>query len=197
MIRFSPTSLARVVVGAATVAALGAGALAATDASAAAGYSGKVTGQQGVNARQAPSTKAAFKGTIAKGKKVSIWCKAVGTKVDGNSQWYLLSDHRWVSARYVANVGAAPKACPATDTDTAFAQVTSTVNKRSGPSTGDARTGSLSKGTKVEFRCQVTGPSVDGNNRWYLTNDGKSWVSARYLKNLKPGPGTLRYPVAC
>lgn len=197
MIRTTVTSLARVVVGAATVAALGAGALAATDASAAAGYSGRVTGQQGVNARQAPSTNTAFKGTIAKGKKVSIWCKTTGTKVGGNSQWYLLSDHRWVSARYVANIGAAPVECPATPGNTAFAQVTSTVSKRSGPSTKDARTGSLSKGTKVEFRCQLTGPSVDGNNRWYLTKDGKSWVSARYLKNLKPGPETLRVPAPC
>lgn len=197
MIKFTARPLARIVVGTAAVAAVAVPSLATGHAEAAAGYTGRVTGQQGVNARQAPSTHTAFKGTIAKGKQVAIWCKTTGTKVDGNSQWYLLSDHRWVSARYVANVGRIPAQCPATSTNTAQGQMTGNVNKRSGPSTADTKLGSYAKGTKVSFRCQVAGPSVDGNNRWYLTSDGKAWVSARYVKNLDSGPATLRTPAPC
>lgn len=72
-------------------------------------YVGRTTAS--LNERKAPTTAAATGGTIRPGSKLVIGCKLPGPSVGGNANWYYLSDGRWVSARYVANVGAAPDLC--------------------------------------------------------------------------------------
>ncbi|HEY5784276.1 MAG TPA: hypothetical protein VIT65_05835 [Microlunatus sp.] len=64
-----------------------------------------------VTKRVAPTTAASTAGGLAAGARVSIICKLPGQSVGGNNRWYYLTDGRWVSARYVTNVGRAPGWC--------------------------------------------------------------------------------------
>ena len=61
--------------------------------------------------RTGPTRAAGAAGTVANGAKVNIICKLPGQEVAGNNRWYYLTDGRWVSARYVDNVGQAPGWC--------------------------------------------------------------------------------------
>lgn len=64
-----------------------------------------------VNRRQGPTHSDMIVGRIAVGTPVRIVCKVRSDNVDGNTLWYRISDESWVSARYVANRGAAPGYC--------------------------------------------------------------------------------------
>lgn len=48
-----------------------------------------------------------------RGEHVSIFCKTSGSNVQGNHLWYLLTDGTWAwgSARYIDNIGPAPRWC--------------------------------------------------------------------------------------
>ncbi|WP_443045645.1 SH3 domain-containing protein [Streptomyces sp. HUCO-GS316] len=48
-----------------------------------------------------------------RGEVVSIFCKTPGENIDGNPLWYLLTDGTWAwgAARYIDNIGAAPRWC--------------------------------------------------------------------------------------
>ncbi|MGW0996570.1 SH3 domain-containing protein [Streptomyces sp. NPDC002520] len=76
-------------------------------------YHGVVTAHNGIWLRDRPdrgNTRVRF---AAKGETVTIYCKAGSSKVDGNPLWYLLTDGTWGwgSARYIKNVGPAPRWC--------------------------------------------------------------------------------------
>lgn len=157
----------------------------ATSAEAATSYKGKVTANGGLNIRPAPSTHSGIAGSVAKGKTITIDCKVPGTTVGGNRLWYALSGKKgWVSARYVDNIGAAPKLCPAFDTEFGVGRTTAVLNQRSGPHFNDSLRGALPKGKKVQVRCYVkSSAGVDNNFTWYLL-DNNNWVSAYYVKRL-------------
>jgi uncharacterized protein YraI len=61
--------------------------------------------------RTGPTRAASSAGTLARGVNVVLVCKLRGADVDGNALWYSLANGRWVSARYVTNVGSAPGWC--------------------------------------------------------------------------------------
>ncbi|MFF7641339.1 SH3 domain-containing protein [Streptomyces canus] len=48
-----------------------------------------------------------------RGEVVSIFCRTNGQSVQGNRQWYLLTDGTWAwgSARYIRTIGSAPRWC--------------------------------------------------------------------------------------
>jgi hypothetical protein len=48
-----------------------------------------------------------------RGEVVSIFCRTNGQSVEGNRQWYLLTDGTWAwgSARYIKTIGPAPRWC--------------------------------------------------------------------------------------
>ncbi|MEV7075255.1 SH3 domain-containing protein [Streptomyces sp. NPDC093990] len=48
-----------------------------------------------------------------RGEVVSIFCRTNGQSVQGNRQWYLLTDGTWAwgSARYIRTLGSAPRWC--------------------------------------------------------------------------------------
>ncbi|WP_328780441.1 SH3 domain-containing protein [Streptomyces canus] len=48
-----------------------------------------------------------------RGEVVSIFCKTNGQSVQGNRQWYLLTDGTWAwgPARYIRTIGTAPRWC--------------------------------------------------------------------------------------
>ncbi|HIT76350.1 MAG TPA: SH3 domain-containing protein [Candidatus Avipropionibacterium avicola] len=157
---------------------------AASPAHAAGGYKGKVIAKKGLVIRSAPSSHAKATGSLEKGDKISLDCKANGPKVDGNGMWYELSNGKgWVTARYVDNIGAAPKLCPVADTEFGVGKTKSGVNMRSGPTTDDSIRGALPKGTKVTVRCYVKSEKVGSHQLWYLLDNG-SWVSAANVKRL-------------
>jgi uncharacterized protein YraI len=78
-------------------------------------YKGKVIARTGLNVRTGPSTHYRVVDTLPSGAVVGIKCKVNGQNVGGNPRWYKLNDGRYVdgfsAARYIANIGPAPKYC--------------------------------------------------------------------------------------
>ena len=65
----------------------------------------------GLNLRSGPTTKDKIVGSLPANAKVDLVCKARGETIRGNKLWYQTSDRKWVTARYVDNVGKAPAYC--------------------------------------------------------------------------------------
>ncbi|MFD8805201.1 SH3 domain-containing protein, partial [Streptomyces sp. NPDC059597] len=76
-------------------------------------YQGVVRAQDGLWLRDRPDRSTRKVRFAEHGAKVSVYCKVKGSAVGGNPLWYLLTDGTWAwgSARYIANVGAAPRWC--------------------------------------------------------------------------------------
>lgn len=83
------------------------------DASQAWFYKGRVVSPIGLLVRSGPSTGYRVIGSLGYGSIVSIECKVRGEWINGNNRWYKLADGRWAwaSARYIANIGPAPRWC--------------------------------------------------------------------------------------
>lgn len=64
-----------------------------------------------VTGRSGPTTSDSARSTYRKGTTLNIQCKVTSQRIGGNSLWYLTSTGRWVPARYVKNVGMAPRQC--------------------------------------------------------------------------------------
>ncbi|SNX64029.1 SH3 domain-containing protein [Streptomyces sp. TLI_55] len=75
-------------------------------------YKGVVTAST-LNLRSAPTRGSQIIRTVHRGEIVSIFCKTPGQTIDGNPLWYLLTDGTWAwgAARYIDNIGAAPRWC--------------------------------------------------------------------------------------
>ncbi|SDS28318.1 hypothetical protein [Microlunatus soli] len=175
------------------VAALTAGAglvsLGATTADAASS-DGKIIAKPSLSVRYAPSSHAKYLTSIKYGKVVPLNCKVTGTSVGGNNRWYLLpgdsfGGHEWIAARYVTNIGSTPGWCG--NSERFVGRATTTVSKRTGPTTADPRSGSIARGVGVDIICKLPSQSVNGNKLWYWTTDHK-WVSARYIDNVGRAP---------
>ncbi len=153
-------------------------------------YKGKVIAIGGLTIRSAPSTHTSNKGIVANGTTVTIDCKVHGTSVGGNRRWYRLTNGKgWVSARYVTNIGSAPRYCPIDDTaGGGTSHTTAAVNRRQGPHLNDAWFGTLPKGTEIHVICSVKSTArVGGNYTWFLLTD-RSWVTDAYLKRVVTRP---------
>ncbi|MFD9001160.1 SH3 domain-containing protein [Streptomyces sp. NPDC059582] len=76
-------------------------------------YKGVVTARGGLLLRSRPDRGGQVIGRAAEGAIVSIFCKYGGETVDGNPLWYLLTDGTWAwgAARYIDNIGSAPRWC--------------------------------------------------------------------------------------
>lgn len=77
------------------------------------GTSARYTGDvmTALKLRTGPTSAASSAGTLQAGRTKAIVCKLRGQSVGGNDRWYYLTNGRWVSARYVDNVGKAPAWC--------------------------------------------------------------------------------------
>ncbi|MFD7063902.1 SH3 domain-containing protein [Streptomyces sp. NPDC059906] len=75
-------------------------------------YRGVVTAQR-LALRTSPSRGSDVIRYARRGEVVSIYCKTPGSKVKGNPLWYLLTDGTWAwgAARYIDNIGPAPRWC--------------------------------------------------------------------------------------
>ncbi|MEU2759896.1 SH3 domain-containing protein [Streptomyces sp. NPDC007094] len=76
-------------------------------------YKGRVIAKPYLLLRDKPTRSSRIVGSVEYGSVVHIFCKTRGDNVDGNNRWYLLTDGTWAwgSARYIENIGAAPKWC--------------------------------------------------------------------------------------
>ncbi|MEV0370120.1 SH3 domain-containing protein [Streptomyces sp. NPDC050636] len=76
-------------------------------------YKGKVVAKNGLLKRTGPSTKYKVVGSNPYNKVVKIKCKVNGESIQGNPRWYKLKDgsYAWSSARYIVNIGMAPRWC--------------------------------------------------------------------------------------
>ena len=76
-------------------------------------YLGRVTAVSGLLLRDRPTRSSRIVGQVPYGAVVHIFCKTTGDNVDGNNRWYLLTNGTWAwgSARYIANIGTAPRWC--------------------------------------------------------------------------------------
>ncbi|WP_369172353.1 SH3 domain-containing protein [Streptomyces sp. R28] len=63
--------------------------------------------------RSAPNRGSQVIRVVHRGDIVRIFCKTPGQRVQGNPLWYLLADGTWAwgAARYIDNIGAAPRWC--------------------------------------------------------------------------------------
>lgn len=178
----------RFAVAVAATALLPVAMLATAPSAAAATYTGKTTAS--LNVRSAPTSYAGKVGSLKSGATISITCKVFGPSVGGNSLWYKLGDGRWITARYVSNVGAAPRFCGGGTEYVGRVAAATSLSVRSGPHTSNARVSSAPRGQQLAIGCKVNSQSVGGNSRWYqLTGDGGGqWVAARYVANVGSAP---------
>ena len=164
-----------------TVATLGAGP-AVSPADAATGYVGRVNAHLGLVGHYVPTSAAPRYGSYADGARLGLVCKVHSVPIGGNDLWYLVrgTKRAWVSARYVDNVGAAPRLCG--DGHSSRGRVaTARLNRREAPSLRAARDGSLARNARVSVVCWVDGLGEGaGDTQWYQLDSG-SWVSADYV----------------
>ncbi|MEU4044227.1 SH3 domain-containing protein [Streptomyces antibioticus] len=75
-------------------------------------YRGRVTANQ-LLLRSRPTRNSQVIRVVHRGDVVRIFCKTPGQNVQGNPLWYLLTDGTWAwgSARYIDNIGEAPRWC--------------------------------------------------------------------------------------
>ncbi|MGV9450414.1 SH3 domain-containing protein [Streptomyces sp. NPDC003635] len=75
-------------------------------------YKGVVTANT-LLLRSAPNRGGQVIRTAHRGEIVKIFCKTVGQNIQGNPLWYLLTDGTWAwgAARYIDNIGPAPRWC--------------------------------------------------------------------------------------
>ncbi|MEU9521239.1 SH3 domain-containing protein [Streptomyces sp. NPDC048224] len=75
-------------------------------------YRGVVTADR-LALRTSPTRGADVVRYVRRGEVVSIYCKTPGDTVRGNPLWYLLTDGTWAwgAARYIDNIGPAPRWC--------------------------------------------------------------------------------------
>ena len=160
---------------------------AAPQAYAATTYKGRVTATPLI-IRSAPTTAATNVGSLSSGATITIQCKVFGPSVSGNSLWYKLSTGKWVTARFVANIGPAPRFCG--NGQEYEGRAAAFLNVRSGPNTANATVSTAPQGTFLALVCKVDSQVVGGNPRWYqLTGDGGGqWVAARYVTNIGSAP---------
>lgn len=76
-------------------------------------YKGRVTAKSGLLLRDKPTRGSRVIGSRPYGAVVHVFCKTHGENVHGDSHWYLLTDGTWAwgSARYIADIGPAPRTC--------------------------------------------------------------------------------------
>ena len=101
-----------------------------------------------LNVRSGPSTGYNVVGSLSNGTQVTVYEEKNG--------WARIGDSKWVSAQYLVSSG----------------KVNTSLNVRSGPSTGYNVVGSLSNGTQVTV--------YEEKNGWARI-DANKWVSAQYL----------------
>lgn len=150
--------------------------------------SGSATTTTNLNVRTGPSTGYGIVTTLPRGTRVST----TGTVQDGWTQISLDGAVRWVASSYlaVASADAVTQPAPTPVTASATMYATTSVNVRTGPSTGYSVVTTLERGQQVG----VTGTSSNGWTE-VVWQGARRWVSGEYLTSSQPAPSTAVVPV--
>lgn len=180
----------RVITAAATAVTVAAGmftsSAALAPAHAANRYVGEVNSNRGLIAHPVPSSGTPRSGSYGDGARLTLICKVRSVSIGGNDLWYLVRDSKeqWVSARYVDNIGAAPRLCGDGRSSKAYVD-TARLNRREGPTLRTAVDGVLQRNARVSVVCWLEGLSEGaGDGQWFQLDSG-SWISAKYVSPTK------------
>jgi len=145
------------------------------------GYAYQITSSTDLNGRSGPKTTTPIVKTYAPGITVTVVCQTPGTKVGTTAVWNKLTDGNYVSDYYVSTSSNTTYSPPLPRCAYAF-QVTTgaTLNKRTGPGSSYAISGTLSSGALGWVTCQRSGSKVGTTSVWDKLDDG-SYVSDFYL----------------
>ncbi|AKU17330.1 DUF1906 domain-containing protein [Luteipulveratus mongoliensis] len=144
-------------------------------------YPWTVTSTTPLNARRAPSSSAAVATSYAPHSVVQVICQAPGTKVGTTSVWNKLSNGTYVTDYYVSTPSNTTYTAPIPRCGYPY-QTTTSLSRRSGPSTSYGVLGTLPTGALAWVACQGPGSKVGTTAVWDRLTDG-SWVSDYYVAN--------------
>ncbi|WOP19060.1 SH3 domain-containing protein [Raineyella sp. LH-20] len=141
-----------------------------------------------LNVRTGPSTSYAVVTTLVRGTKVTT----TGTEQNGWTQVLYNGATRWVSSAYLTSAGAsASQPAPSVVTGSGTMYATTSVNVRTGPSTGYSVVTTLERGQQIA----TTGKTSNGWTE-VVWQGAARWMSSQYLSTSNPGPSNAVQPVS-
>jgi uncharacterized protein YraI len=152
------------------------------------GYAYHVTSSTDLNGRSGPKTTTPAVKTYAPGATVTVVCQTPGTKVGTTWVWNKLTDGNYVSDYYVSTSSNTTYSPPLPRCTHPFQVTTATLNKRTGPGSSYAISGTLPSGALGWLTCQRPGSKVGTTSVWDKLDDG-TYVSDSYLAT----PSTTTY----
>jgi hypothetical protein len=144
------------------------------------GYAYQVTSLDNLNGRRGPKTSTPIVQAYAPGATVGVVCQTAGTKIGTTSVWNKLTDGNYVSDYYVSTPSNTGYSAPLPRCTYPFQVTIPTLNKRTGPGSSYAISGTLPGGAVGWVTCQRSGSRVGTTSVWDRLDDGK-YVSDFYL----------------
>jgi uncharacterized protein YraI len=144
------------------------------------GYAYQVRSLANLNGRSGPKTSTPIVQAYAPGATVGVVCQTAGTKIGTTSVWNKLTDGNYVSDYYVSTPSNTSYSAPLPRCTYPFQVTIPTLNKRTGPGSSYAISGTLPGGALGWVTCQRSGSRVGTTSVWDRLDDGK-YVSDFYL----------------
>ncbi len=144
------------------------------------GYRYQITSSAHLNGRSGPKTSNRIVKIYGPGTTVSVVCQTKGSAVGTTSVWNKLDDGNYVSDYYVSTPSKTTYSARLPRCTYPFQVTTTTLNKRTGPGSSYAKSGSLSSGALGWVICQRSGTEVGTTSVWDKLDDG-TYVSDYYL----------------
>jgi uncharacterized protein YraI len=144
------------------------------------GYAYQITSAANLNGRSGPKTSTSIVQTYPPGATVTVVCQTTGSKIGTTSVWNKLTDGNYVSDSYVSTPSNTGYSAPLPRCTYPFQVTIPTLNKRAGPGSSYAISGTLPGGALAWVTCQRSGSRVGTTSVWDRLDDGK-YVSDLYL----------------
>jgi hypothetical protein len=144
------------------------------------GYAYQVTTSANLNGRTGPKTSTPLVQAYAPGATVVVVCQTAGTKIGTTSVWNKLIDGNYVTDYYVSTASNTGYSTPLPRCTYPFQVTIPILNKRTGPGSRYAISGTLPGGALAWVSCQRSGSTVAMTSIWDKLDDG-TYVSDYYL----------------
>jgi archaellum component FlaF (FlaF/FlaG flagellin family) len=144
------------------------------------GYAYQVTSSANLNGRSGPKTSTPIVQAYAPGATVDVVCQTAGTKIGTTSVWNKLTDGNYVSDYYLSTPSNTSYSAPLPRCTYPFQVTIPTLNKRTGPGSRYAISGTLPGGALGWVSCQRSGSTVAMTSIWDKLDDG-TYVSDFFL----------------
>jgi hypothetical protein len=152
------------------------------------GYAYQVTSGANLNGRRGPKTSSAIVQAYAPGATLGVVCQTAGTKIGTTSVWDKLTDGNYVSDYYMSTPSNTSYSPPLPRCSYPSQVTIPTLNKRTGPGSRYAISGTLPGGALGWVSCQRAGSKVATTSVWDKLDDD-TYVSDYYLAT----PSTTTY----